>query len=89
MRGFRGSRRTEGSQFGKGFVSALLMLAILAAGYNAIQWLLTVDIVDGFVDWWTSPIMMTPMELASSVMPLVLMGLIVLAVSTMMALTEV
>ena len=74
MRGLQTS--SEPNKFAQGFVAALMLLGALIGLARLWSWLSTTDPLRAFMSWWTTPIGLTPIELAANLLPLALIILI-------------
>lgn len=77
---------SEPNKFAQGFVAALMLVAALIGLGRLWSWLSTTDPIAAFVSWWTTPIGLTPIELAGNLLPLALLILIGWAVVMLMQL---
>jgi len=76
----------EGSgNFAAGFIFALLLLGAVTIAVRAVRWLTTTDVAAAVVAWWTTPVAVTPADVVTSLLPLVLLALLALTVLGAMA----
>lgn len=69
-----------GNGFVAGFLSALLLLAVLAGLSRTVAWAATTDVVARVHAWWTTPQPVVPADVVGSLLTVVVFVLLSLAI---------